>query len=193
MLIDLSHICAEQGQEDEAVNFLKKAKDLHGSECKDLTLLDAQLCLANAFLYWKCSDVEAALLSVNNGSAMLNEIGYNDHPFYARAMTLTSQLKSERAKNEDIKDAVKCLNSAQAVLNHKFKTIPTITQCNIFELQADLATDNHYKKECLHKASNILKKIIKRETRRCKEEVYDLPVLQTWIKKNIDISHKLKQ
>lgn len=192
MLIDLSQICAEQGQQDEAMYFLKKAKDLRSSECKNLTLLDAQLCLANAFLYWKCSDVEAALLSVKNGSVMLNEIGYNDHPYYARAMILTSQLRSERAKNEDMKKAVKCLNSAQAVLSHKFKAIPTITQCNIFELQADLARDNHYKKECLQKASNILESIIQRETRRSKEEVYvDLPVLQTWIKKYNDVSCKL--
>ena len=191
MLIDLSQICAEQGQE-EAINFLKKAKDLRSSEGMNLTLLDARLCLANAFLYWKCSDVEAALLSVNNSSVILNEIGYNDHPYYARAMILTSQLRSERAKNEDMKKAVKCLNSAQAVLSHKFKAIPTITQCNILELQADLARDNHYKKECLQKASNILESIIQREIRRSKEEVYvDLPVLQTWIKKYNDISDKL--
>lgn len=193
MLINLSQICAEQGQQDEAINFLKKAKDLRSSEGMNLTLLDARLCLANAYLYWKCSDVEAALLSVKNGSVILNEIGYNDHPYYARAMILTSQLRSEQANNEDFKEAVKCLNSAQAVLSHKFKAIPTITQCNILELQADLATDNHYKKECLQEASNILKEITQREKRRSKEEVYVyLPILQTWIKKSNDISDKLK-
>ena len=192
MLIDLSRICAEQGQHEEAMEHLKNAEHLNDSAGTDTTLLDVQLCLEKAFLFWKITDLDNALILANRGCKLLLNMDYHDHPYYAQANILSSQIRVARSQAGDAKQAVKCLHKAQNVLNKKFKQTPTINECTVLQLLADLTPDKDKKREYLEKADHILELIVTRELQRSHEELVSLPVLQKWNTNRRDILQKLK-
>ena len=194
MVIDLSEIYAEQGKHEEAMEQLKKCELLCKLN-KEKTLLDVQLCFGNAFAFWKSKDLTTALMSAEKGSSLLEDMGYSDHPYYAKANFLISQIRIERSQNDDIGEAVECLNRAQTILSRKFNTpipVATVIECKILQLQADLSTNDSFKKECLQKASKILQLKIDRESNRKKEEHMDLPVLLKWRENYSEMTQKLK-
>ena len=190
MLIDLSIICAEQGQHKEAMKHLKNAEELYDSA--DMTLLDVQLCLGNAFLHWKSLDLDNALILANKGCKLLQNMEYHDHPYYAKANILSSQIRVARSQEDDAKKAVKSLQKAQDVFKKKFKQTPTMNECTVLQLLADLTPDIDKKKEYLIKADDILESTITRELQRSHKEFVNLPVLQKWKNNRRDILQKLK-